>query len=709
MAAPDLTQREVCFVQKIGTDDAGANAVGAPQPRLTIAAALADLAANYPPATSTFFHIVAVGPGTFTEAGISLPPWTFIEGTCDGESQPTSIILLTGDINLSSGWTANATVRGGLSNLSIRAASGTPALDFTMPVPVAGNPLRTVELHNVHHNLVSEIFEATSTADNLVKEFCRQFGVNTDTFRQTGGTSRFNNVWSAALVTIIDKASFATVGTWDGLIVSATGSSLTASSIAAAGTTLRLTNSAVRSLILAQPAPGVLAVSADGPSIPVRTSVSYTGLASTSNLTRISDAGGVGYSPTTPANWPTPTPTTVQEALDYQAGGSTTGTFVQIVRTGNRSSAAWGTAGCAINDTANTFTDSTSAGAVAGVTAARTFGVPTFASAGGVTYAIAANIYIAGAPVITGGTATATYALYSAGGDIFSGGSIRAAGYSSGADPVANVKFFAYGGANNEIIRAASGVDAAISIILDQTTRLLRFVDGSGPTTRMTLVMGSGNLLLGGTTNGTGNLQLLSNSGTTASGLTFFTDVNFYRSGAGKLVFNSTNTTPTLEWQENGTASLRVYTSSLTAVLEAQNGAMLLRSGAGITAITLSTAQLVRFNAYGAGSITSDASGNLTAVSDGRKKNVLGAYTRGLEEICALQPKRFKWRKDSGLSTKEINAGFIAQDVIEHFPEAIGRGPDGFYTFHDRPITAGLVNAVKELAARLEKIEAAGN
>src|SRR4051812_43005173 len=100
MAAPDLTQRETVFVQKEGTDDAGANAVGAPQSRLTIAAALADLAANYRAATSTFFHVVAVGPGTFIEAGIVLPPWTFINGSCDGEGQPTTIVLLTADITL---------------------------------------------------------------------------------------------------------------------------------------------------------------------------------------------------------------------------------------------------------------------------------------------------------------------------------------------------------------------------------------------------------------------------------------------------------------------------------------------------------------------------------------------------------------------------------------------------------------------------------
>lgn len=425
MAAPDMTQRMTVFVQKTGTDDAGYNIVGAPYSRLTIAAALADLAdtTRYPAASSTFFHIVAVGPGTFTEAGIALPPWTFIVGSCDGEDQPTTIILTSADINLTSAWNANATARGGFANCTVRAASGTPALDMTMPVPSAGNPTRTVEFQNFHHNLTSQIFEATGTADNFVAQLFRQFGTNTDTIRFTSGTTRINNFWSAASITCVDKASFAASGNWEGVVISNASATLTVNSIAAAGNTLRMQNGSVRSLILAQTAPGVLAVSADTSSLPVRASVSVTGTATlAANLTILNDAAGVAYSPTTPGNWAFAgsTPTTVQQALDSLAafaGGGGTGTFVRIIRTGNNSLAAWGTAGAAINDTANTFTDTTSAGAVAGVTAARSFGIPTFASAGGVTYADAANVYIAGAPAITGGAATNTWSLYIAAGD----------------------------------------------------------------------------------------------------------------------------------------------------------------------------------------------------------------------------------------------------------------------------------------------------
>lgn len=321
MAAPDLTQKMTVFVQKEGTDDVGANFPGRPYSRLTIDRALLDLAdtSRYPAASSTYFHIVAIGPGTFVLDQLP-PPWTFFNGSCDGEGQPTTILLVSADLTLPTSWNT-AAARGGLANVTIQVAIGTPALDCTLPVPLAGNPIRVWEMFNVHHNLPTERFEATSTADVWVRELCRQFGTSADTLTQVGGTSRFNNNWSAAKLTIVDKASFAAVGNWDGVIISSATSSVTANSIALAGTTLRLTNSSVRSLVISETAPGTVAVSADTASLPVRSAVTYTGLASDTNLTWLSDAAGVGYTPTTPANWPAGT-NTVQKALDALGSGS---------------------------------------------------------------------------------------------------------------------------------------------------------------------------------------------------------------------------------------------------------------------------------------------------------------------------------------------------------------------------------------------------
>lgn len=326
MPAPDLTQRESCFVQKQGTDDPGANAVGAPFSRLTIAYALFDLATNYPVASATNPHIVAVGPGTFDTPAFQLPPWTYINGACDGEGNPTTILRMSGDITLSSAWSANTAQTGGIYNVTIRALEGTPAIDFTMPVPVAGNPVRRIELERVTHNLRNEIFEATGTGDIYKNINVIQDGsVATDTLVITGGTSLMSGRLSAAAITIKDKTSFAAAGTWHG-VSTGTGSGITVSSVAAAGCSLRLLESSARALVINQTAPGAVLVTADSCSLPIRSAVSFTGTATlAANLVYFNDAAGEGYTPTTAGDWAAPVPTNVQQALDRLAPAGGTG------------------------------------------------------------------------------------------------------------------------------------------------------------------------------------------------------------------------------------------------------------------------------------------------------------------------------------------------------------------------------------------------
>jgi len=114
----------------------------------------------------------------------------------------------------------------------------------------------------------------------------------------------------------------------------------------------------------------------------------------------------------------------------------------------------------------------------------------------------------------------------------------------------------------------------------------------------------------------------------------------------------------------------------------------------------------IRFYTYGAGTLVTDASGNITASSDARMKDVLGNFDRGLAAICGITPKLFKWNAESGLDREQVNAGFVAQDVLPHIPEAIHE-KDGRYSMSDRPLIAALVNAVKELSARVAALEGA--
>jgi hypothetical protein len=110
----------------------------------------------------------------------------------------------------------------------------------------------------------------------------------------------------------------------------------------------------------------------------------------------------------------------------------------------------------------------------------------------------------------------------------------------------------------------------------------------------------------------------------------------------------------------------------------------------------------IKFNAYGAGALTTDASGNITASSDERIKSNIRPFSRGLAEILAINPILHGYTEESGLDqSRDDYAGFSAQQVQTIIPEAIGANADGMLSFSDRPVMAALVNAMKELNANL--------
>lgn len=111
----------------------------------------------------------------------------------------------------------------------------------------------------------------------------------------------------------------------------------------------------------------------------------------------------------------------------------------------------------------------------------------------------------------------------------------------------------------------------------------------------------------------------------------------------------------------------------------------------------------IRFSSFGAGTLTTDASGNVTASSDERLKDIQGDYTRGLEDLRKIKPIKYKWNELSGLERENVYSGFSAQNVGEAIPEAVSTDPRGYLSLQERPILAALVNAVKEIADKLDK------
>jgi hypothetical protein len=164
-----------------------------------------------------------------------------------------------------------------------------------------------------------------------------------------------------------------------------------------------------------------------------------------------------------------------------------------------------------------------------------------------------------------------------------------------------------------------------------------------------------------------------------------------------------------------GTSTLQLDTlnnsDSIFSVATSTGSTYLYVAAAGNTGIgtTTPTAQLtttgtVRFANFGAGSLTTDANGNLSVSSDERLKNINGSFDRGLADIEKLDPILYHWNAVSGLDQQTQYAGFSAQNVQSTIPEAVNTDPRGYLTLQDRPILAASVNAIKELAGRTDAL-----
>lgn len=112
----------------------------------------------------------------------------------------------------------------------------------------------------------------------------------------------------------------------------------------------------------------------------------------------------------------------------------------------------------------------------------------------------------------------------------------------------------------------------------------------------------------------------------------------------------------------------------------------------------------IQLNGYGAGTLVTDASGNVTASSDERMKDIQGPFTTGLNAILNLRPILYTHKDAFGLDPTCVMAGFSAQQMLPHIPEAVGMDPQGYYTLSDRPILAACVNAIQDLQRQISEL-----
>lgn len=283
------------------------------------------------------------------------------------------------------------------------------------------------------------------------------------------------------------------------------------------------------------------------------------------------------------------------------------------------------------------------------------------------------------------------------------------------------------------------------------------YTTNTGTVTSVTVSAGSG--LTGGgtvTTSGTVTLNIGAGTGITvnADDIALTVPVTVANGGtgatsftAGRILFgngtSAINTSANLNWDNtNGRLGInktgQSYALDVVGQIQASqdigvsdNFAFRLRGVADVTHKlfydTGTTNNVWEYNAtilfrfYNGGSPTNrfsfDTSGNLIASanitaygspSDERYKYNIKPIQNALNTILKLEGVTFNWKQDTDsykMTKLDKDIGFIAQQVREVLPDLVRESEDGYLGLRERAIVPLLVEAIKELNKKIEKLE----
>ena len=126
------------------------------------------------------------------------------------------------------------------------------------------------------------------------------------------------------------------------------------------------------------------------------------------------------------------------------------------------------------------------------------------------------------------------------------------------------------------------------------------------------------------------------------------------------------------------------------------------------TSSNASAAQInFRFNNSAVGNIVSTSSNtayNTSSSDRALKKNFEDWNENTLDLFKSLKPQKFNFihQEDSEKKTK----GYIAQDLVDSFPEAYPKDDDGKYHFNPSGMVVYLMKALQEATIKIETLEA---
>jgi hypothetical protein len=129
-------------------------------------------------------------------------------------------------------------------------------------------------------------------------------------------------------------------------------------------------------------------------------------------------------------------------------------------------------------------------------------------------------------------------------------------------------------------------------------------------------------------------------------------------------------------------------------------GALVVKGGVGIGgAVYIGSLQGI-----GNRAVYSTSNGNLTnTASDENLKKNIASFDMGLAETISLNPVYYNWTNEELMGTQR-EVGFIAQQVQQILPEAVGANADGTLSLDYPRLIPMLVNSIKELNQRVDNL-----
>jgi hypothetical protein len=156
------------------------------------------------------------------------------------------------------------------------------------------------------------------------------------------------------------------------------------------------------------------------------------------------------------------------------------------------------------------------------------------------------------------------------------------------------------------------------------------------------------------------------------------------------------------------TTATQLLISSTVAASSTSSGSLQVRGGIGVG----KNIYLGSLQGIGNRAVYSTSGGELTnTASDENLKTNIHAFDMGLTATITLSPIYYNW-KNEGTFGSQREVGFIAQQVQQILPEAVGTNSDGSLSLDYPKLIPMLVNSIKELnqkvidlTTRIENLE----